>query len=216
MVEGARLESVYRGNSIEGSNPSLSARFSYLFSATSHPAHLPVHDFELKLGQCPRIGFTADARNVATSGPTCVHPATAIVASAKISRSRSTGAISKSVLNAPTALRASVDVSFGQRISSTGNRIVDHSIPATGKKHSKKYNISNMATSHNNRIASQSKPPSTRSSKIANSETSRRKLFQNIGHSNPGLLTSPPNMKPFAISAPNALGVFAQLGYSLR
>ncbi len=25
MVEGARLESVYRGNSIEGSNPSLSA-----------------------------------------------------------------------------------------------------------------------------------------------------------------------------------------------
>ena len=26
MVEGARLESVYRGNSIEGSNPSLSAR----------------------------------------------------------------------------------------------------------------------------------------------------------------------------------------------
>ena len=27
MVEGARLESVYRGNSIEGSNPSLSATF---------------------------------------------------------------------------------------------------------------------------------------------------------------------------------------------
>jgi hypothetical protein len=26
VVEGARLESVYRGNSIEGSNPSLSAR----------------------------------------------------------------------------------------------------------------------------------------------------------------------------------------------
>ena len=26
MAEGARLESVYRGNSIEGSNPSLSAR----------------------------------------------------------------------------------------------------------------------------------------------------------------------------------------------
>ena len=26
MVEGARLESVYRGNSIEGSNPSLSAK----------------------------------------------------------------------------------------------------------------------------------------------------------------------------------------------
>ena len=29
MVEGARLESVYRGNSIEGSNPSLSASFLY-------------------------------------------------------------------------------------------------------------------------------------------------------------------------------------------
>ena len=28
MVEGARLESVYRGNSIEGSNPSLSATFA--------------------------------------------------------------------------------------------------------------------------------------------------------------------------------------------
>ncbi len=28
MVEGARLESVYRGNSIEGSNPSLSAKLS--------------------------------------------------------------------------------------------------------------------------------------------------------------------------------------------
>ena len=28
MVEGARLESVYRGNSIEGSNPSLSAMIS--------------------------------------------------------------------------------------------------------------------------------------------------------------------------------------------
>jgi hypothetical protein len=26
VVEGARLESVYRGNSIEGSNPSLSAK----------------------------------------------------------------------------------------------------------------------------------------------------------------------------------------------
>ena len=26
MVEGARLESVYRGNSIEGSNPSVSAQ----------------------------------------------------------------------------------------------------------------------------------------------------------------------------------------------
>ena len=32
MVEGARLESVYRGNSIEGSNPSLSAT---LFTAES-------------------------------------------------------------------------------------------------------------------------------------------------------------------------------------
>src|SRR5947209_17624145 len=31
VVEGARLESVYRGNSIEGSNPSLSASYqSYL------------------------------------------------------------------------------------------------------------------------------------------------------------------------------------------
>ena len=30
VVEGARLESVYRGNSIEGSNPSLSARISKL------------------------------------------------------------------------------------------------------------------------------------------------------------------------------------------
>ena len=29
MVEGARLESVYRGNSIEGSNPSLSATFLF-------------------------------------------------------------------------------------------------------------------------------------------------------------------------------------------
>ena len=28
MVEGARLESVYRGNSIEGSNPSLSAIYN--------------------------------------------------------------------------------------------------------------------------------------------------------------------------------------------
>ncbi len=28
VVEGARLESVYRGNSIEGSNPSLSARIA--------------------------------------------------------------------------------------------------------------------------------------------------------------------------------------------
>ena len=32
MVEGARLESVYRGNSIEGSNPSLSAIISCLES----------------------------------------------------------------------------------------------------------------------------------------------------------------------------------------
>ena len=32
MVEGARLESVYRGNSIEGSNPSLSAIDSKRFS----------------------------------------------------------------------------------------------------------------------------------------------------------------------------------------
>jgi hypothetical protein len=31
VVEGARLESVYRGNSIEGSNPSLSASFKNLF-----------------------------------------------------------------------------------------------------------------------------------------------------------------------------------------
>jgi hypothetical protein len=29
VVEGARLERVYRGNSIEGSNPSLSAIFSF-------------------------------------------------------------------------------------------------------------------------------------------------------------------------------------------
>ena len=33
MVEGARLESVYRGNSIEGSNPSLSARIESKISA---------------------------------------------------------------------------------------------------------------------------------------------------------------------------------------
>jgi hypothetical protein len=30
VVEGARLESVYRGNSIEGSNPSLSATFFFI------------------------------------------------------------------------------------------------------------------------------------------------------------------------------------------
>ncbi len=34
MVEGARLESVYRRNSIEGSNPSLSAS---LFAMTCEP-----------------------------------------------------------------------------------------------------------------------------------------------------------------------------------
>ena len=35
MVEGARLESVYRGNSIEGSNPSLSAIFRSVQSMKS-------------------------------------------------------------------------------------------------------------------------------------------------------------------------------------
>jgi len=37
VVEGARLESVYRGNSIEGSNPSLSAMFTYLQGGTACP-----------------------------------------------------------------------------------------------------------------------------------------------------------------------------------
>ena len=39
MVEGARLERVYRGNSIEGSNPSLSARTSS--SSQSKPPNGP-------------------------------------------------------------------------------------------------------------------------------------------------------------------------------
>jgi hypothetical protein len=37
VVEGARLESVYRGNSIEGSNPSLSASSeSIIYKKNAH------------------------------------------------------------------------------------------------------------------------------------------------------------------------------------
>jgi hypothetical protein len=41
VVEGARLESVYRGNSIEGSNPSLSAIYVLFKSDRGLP-----HDLE--------------------------------------------------------------------------------------------------------------------------------------------------------------------------
>ena len=42
MVEGARLESVYRGNSIEGSNPSLSASVkSISYESLSPPGWQP-------------------------------------------------------------------------------------------------------------------------------------------------------------------------------
>ena len=47
MVEGARLESVYRGNSIEGSNPSLSARLLLSLTDRNHQilgVRHPVHD----------------------------------------------------------------------------------------------------------------------------------------------------------------------------
>jgi hypothetical protein len=41
VVEGARLESVYRGNSIEGSNPSLSAMYfaKWLLTVEGGPFH---------------------------------------------------------------------------------------------------------------------------------------------------------------------------------
>jgi hypothetical protein len=42
VADGARLESVYTGNRIEGSNPSLSAialrRYDFLQTAAAHPA----------------------------------------------------------------------------------------------------------------------------------------------------------------------------------
>ena len=56
VVEGARLESVYRGNSIEGSNPSLSATLGWLHGlyaaqggrpAADIPHFLPSHFGEL-------------------------------------------------------------------------------------------------------------------------------------------------------------------------
>ena len=37
MVEGARLESVYTGNRIEGSNPSLSASYPFIYVALPVP-----------------------------------------------------------------------------------------------------------------------------------------------------------------------------------
>ena len=49
VVEGARLESVYRGNSIEGSNPSLSAILSPSESVTSNPANCHVRVFGRRL-----------------------------------------------------------------------------------------------------------------------------------------------------------------------
>src|ERR1035438_5848010 len=42
VVEGARLESVFRGNSNVGSNPTLSASPSGLESTSSHPAYRSV------------------------------------------------------------------------------------------------------------------------------------------------------------------------------
>ena len=51
MAEGARLESVYAGNRIEGSNPSPSANVTVLFSLISHiqdSGQMPVQfEFEL-------------------------------------------------------------------------------------------------------------------------------------------------------------------------
>ena len=45
MAEGARLESVYRGNSIEGSNPSLSASSSaYAHANRVHPVGVVILD----------------------------------------------------------------------------------------------------------------------------------------------------------------------------
>ena len=42
MVEGARLERVYRGNSIEGSNPSLTATAPSKFDIGAPRPHLTV------------------------------------------------------------------------------------------------------------------------------------------------------------------------------
>ena len=60
MVEGARLESVYRGNSIEGSNPSLSAMLkSFVVNNYRLSACVAVHDLpphEIGIG-CPRTIF---------------------------------------------------------------------------------------------------------------------------------------------------------------
>ena len=49
MAEGARLESVYAGNRIEGSNPSPSA--TYMYATTRHHPLKPSFsaDFELQL-----------------------------------------------------------------------------------------------------------------------------------------------------------------------
>ena len=62
MVEGARLERVYRGNSIEGSNPSLSATtilkplqikiFERLLSNKAMPLDNSVFIFVLDFGHC--------------------------------------------------------------------------------------------------------------------------------------------------------------------
>ena len=78
MVEGARLERVYRGNSIEGSNPSLSAttilkplqfsRFGRLLSNKSMPLDNSELVFVLDFGHrrfsqhplIPRLGIAFD------------------------------------------------------------------------------------------------------------------------------------------------------------
>jgi hypothetical protein len=59
VVEGARLESVCRGNSTEGSNPSLSASFHWLPSVTVLAPGLPTLAV---LPPAERLDFSSPSR----------------------------------------------------------------------------------------------------------------------------------------------------------
>ena len=59
MVEGARLESVFRGNSNEGSNPSLSATNSFIFKIKKQGVASPCQKAFLFPHHCRRLNAKA-------------------------------------------------------------------------------------------------------------------------------------------------------------